>query len=617
MMSIKNIFLYISLIVCLMAFSSCGSSTSKKEGADDTSPSLAAQAAAADVGKTPASNSLPVKYQTPAYVVDQNSSKETFNTEETALKVGARIETKKGPQPLWSIMKGLADLKKMNVSWASDVDQNALVDVHINANDDFYEAISNMLRQVDYFHEVQGNTIVVKYKETRSFKIAMPFTKSTYATGTGGNVLGNDKESQNVDGTIELKSAANEFDIWDNIKLNLDTILNIWTVRREGEVIKKNAEAVADDAQKDSRTVDTKDKYDSAKKKEGAADTASEGSKSSTETEGKKKNLAVGQGYYIIDKPVGLITVTAPRPLLEKINDYITTLKKSLYQQIAIEAKIIEVQLNDNSSIGINWSKVLKDFSITGAVEFGAHQLGVDSAGNPIDYKGQVYPYIFANEHGVNETGQVYDSETNTHVKLHDPGRFVSKVSINTANFGVLLNALKEQGNTKVLSNPKISVMNGQPALITVGRNVTYIDKVESTVGTGTNPTINYTVDTQRILSGIGMAITATVLDDDQIIMNLVPVTSELTEPIAYKDFGTDGQTVGLPIVQVREMSTTVKVKDGEMLVIGGLISDVEDTAGEFAPGVGSIPLIRYLFGHEDKIKQKRELIILLKPRII
>jgi type II secretory pathway component GspD/PulD (secretin) len=159
-------------------------------------------------------------------------------------------------------------------------------------------------------------------------------------------------------------------------------------------------------------------------------------------------------------------------------------------------------------------------------------------------------------------------------------------------------------------------VMNGQPALITVGRNVTYIDSIESDLDSETG-IITYTVETDRILSGIGMALTATILGENEIIMNLVPVTSELTEPIEYKDVGNNGGTVGLPVVNVREMSTTVKVKDGEMLVIGGLISDVEDSAGEFAPGLGSIPVVRYLFGYEEKVKQKRELIILLKPRII
>ena len=65
---------------------------------------------------------------------------------------------------------------------------------------------------------MQGNTIVVKYKEVRQFRIAMPFVKSNYKTGTGGNVLGSNDASNNIDGTIELKSDDNTFDIWDNVQ---------------------------------------------------------------------------------------------------------------------------------------------------------------------------------------------------------------------------------------------------------------------------------------------------------------------------------------------------------------------------------------------------------------
>ncbi len=187
---------------------------------------------------------------------------------------------------------------------------------------------------------------------------------------------------------------------------------------------------------------------------------------------------------------------------------------------------------------------------------------------------------------------------------------------MDSVGFDVFLNALNEQGDTKILSNPKLSVMNGQPALITVGRNVTYIDSIESDLDSDSG-IVSFTVETERILSGIGMALTATVLDDNEIIMNLVPITSVLEEPIEYRDIGSDGASVGLPIIAVREISTTVKVRDGEMLVIGGLISETNQTIGEFMPILGSIPFIRYLFGYEEKEHIKRELIILLRPRII
>lgn len=560
MKSIKNVFLTSSLLLLTLFLASCMTESQTQEQSSALEAANEQTATPEIAASPPKPASLPVKYQTASYVVDKDEATNIAIAEESTLKVGARITSTRGPQPLWDIVKRLASLKGMNVSWASDVDQNVLVDVDISANDDFYQALDSMLRQVDYFHEMDGNTIVIKYRETRQFQIAMPFTKQNYTTGTGGNVLGSDEISSNVEGTIEIKSRDNEFDIWKNIRYNMDTILEVWAIRQD---MKADMTAPLD-----SENI------------EGEAAPAPEAPTSA----GTK-----ARGFYIIDEPVGLITVTAPRPLLDKMEEYFTSLKKTLYQQISIEAKIIEVQLRDASSIGINWSNVLQDFSISGIAEFGSGGL-----------LGQVYPRVDNEETGSSE--------------------FVSKISLGAASFDVFLNALNEEGDTKILSNPKISVMNGQPALITVGRNVTYIKSIEADRETGTGgfgSLITYTAETERILSGIGMALTATVLGKDEIVMNLVPITSELQEPIEYRELGSDGGEIGLPIINVREMSTTVKVKNGEMLVIGGLISEFDETEGEFAPVIGKIPLARYLFGYEEKEHLKRELIILLRPRII
>jgi len=508
---------------------------------------------------------LPTMYQSPAYMVDaEDEDSAILSEDETSLKVGATIKSTRGPQPLWDILKRLAALKKMNVSWASDVDQNVLVDVDINANDDFYEAVDNLLRQVDYFHEMQGNTIVVNYKETRQFRIAMPFIRQDYQTGVGGNVLGGDTVSTNVDGTIVLTSSGNTFDVWESIQANMDKIIATWgTVAVTPEALVSDEPAEGDAVQQATRRVSS------------------------------------GGVQYFIDKPVGIVTVVAPRPLLDELQKYFDSLTDELYKQISIEAKIIEVHLVDNSSIGLNWNQVLKDFNVQGLVTFG----------DP-NRDGQVWPYVYSNNGS-------FDNGTE-HGNVYDPTRFISKIALQPANFNVLLNALKTQGDTQVLSNPKLSVMNGQPALLSVGENVTYIASIEVDRDTGGVQTLlTYTVETERVLSGISLALTANILNDNEVIMNLVPITSQLEEPIEYRDIGLEGQQIGLPRIRVREMSTTVRVKDNEMLVIGGLISEVDDTEGNFAPVVGKIPLVRYLFGYEEKTKQKRELIILLRPTII
>lgn len=594
MKSIKHITLLGSLLLLSLTLTSCVHEAPK---AQDQSTAAMGETGSSELSAPPKNNqptALPVKYQTASYVVDKQAKEDLTTAEDSKLKVGARITSTRGPQPLWDILKRLAALKRMNVSWASDVDKNVLVDVDINANDDFYEALDNMLRQVDYFHELEGNTLVIKFKETRQFQIAMPFTKQTYTTGTGGNVLGNSETSNNVDGTIQLSSRDNEFDIWENIRLNLESIMEIWSYRREQSMVDAEASDAGEgeDAAR-NYTATTAGSTTAGASMNGTDDTASN-------TEQTQDSVG-GQGYYLIDKPVGLITVTAPRPVLEKIDAYISTLKKSLYKQISIEAKIIEVQMTDASSIGINWSSVLNNFNIGGDITFGDN--------------GQVYPFVYNNDE-VNGKVTYTDDSEGSYFKTINPGQFISNIALDSVGFDVFLNALKEQGDTKILSNPKLSVMNGQPSLITVGRNVTYVDSIESDLDSDTG-VITYSVETERILSGIGMALTATVLDDNEIIMNLVPITSVLEEPIEYLDIGSDGASVGLPVISVREISTTVKVRDGEMLVIGGLISDTEQSSGEFMPLLGDIPVLRYLFGYEEKEHIKRELIILLRPRLI
>lgn len=508
---------------------------------------------------------LPTMYQTPAYMVDaEDEDSAILSEDETSLKVGATIKSTRGPQPLWDILKRLAALKKMNVSWASDVDQNVLVDVDINANDDFYGAVDNLLRQVDYFHEMQGNTIVVNYKETRQFRISMPFIRQEYQTGVGGNVLGGDTVSTNVDGTIVLTSSGNTFDVWESIQANMDKIIATWgTIAVTPEALVSEEPAEGEAVQQATRRVSS------------------------------------GGVQYFIDKPVGIITVVAPRPMLDELQNYFDSLTGELYKQISIEAKIIEVRLEDSTTIGLNWDQVLKDFNVQGVVTFG----------DP-NRDGQVWPYVFSNNGS-------FDNGTE-HGNVYDPTRFISKIALQPANFNVLLNAISEQGDAQVLSNPKLSVMNGQPALISVGENVTYIASIEVDRDTGGVQTLlTYTVETERVLSGISMALTANILNDNEVIMNLVPITSQLEEPIEYRDIGLEGQQIGLPRINVREMSTTVRVKDNEMLVIGGLISEIDAKQGSFAPVVGKIPLVRYLFGYEEKSKIKRELIILLRPTII
>lgn len=474
---------------------------------------------------------LPVRFQSPSYTLaDDTDAVEAFGVDEDfVVKVGADISSTTGPVMLRNILKKLASHKNMNISWASDVNQYAYVDVDIRANDDFFKAIDNLLRQRDYFHEVEGNTIVVKYKETKRFHLAMPFVASTYDTSIGANVTANSK--------MKIASVGNTFDIWANIKENLDQVLNIW----EESASIAPAPADGDDAS----------------------------------VSAKVTPLQAAKSFYIIDKPVGIITVTAPRRIIERVESYLDNLKAVLYRQIYIEAKILEVNIVNESNVGINWKNLLNNVDSTWGVKA---SMGDVSWSNPFGPSGQ------------------------------------RALTVTVPNFTMLINALEEQGKTRILSNPRLSVMNGQPALINVGKEVTYIDKVTKSISETGEVTFSPTTATKT--SGIVMSVVPIIMDNDDIIISLTPVISNLEEPIEYRTFA-DGTQVGLPKIHVKEMSTMIRVKKGETLIIGGLIDTFDDGQDTDVSVLSKLPLIGRLFSHKSKTKTRKELVILLRPEII
>lgn len=577
---------------------------------------------------------LPQRFQRAGYMINDDEANAMLDSEasdEFQLKVGADITTNE-PITLREAMKALIRNKKMSLSWASDVNQDLHVDIDVTADDNFYEAIDNILRQLDYFHEVQGSTLVIKYRQTKQYQIAMPFVKQEYNTAIGGNSFGSD---------VRIDSKGNSFDIWENIQNNIDSLLSTW-----------------------GATITNPEEEDSG------GDIEKDGEEEEKPANKTSQRVSSTDSSYTIDKPVGLITVHAPKSLQKRIANYLGTLERELYKQIIIEAKIIEVQLQNNSSLGINWQTLLKNLTFAGGSVSAGKDYYKESTDDNMNHNGSVgqstaYNTAFdyksknnlsdsqnstslgnssitnsgdtntssssigdstadnynnsqdtsSNERSVTDSLSSITSAANTVATLVTGGAFnmaAAGINLTAFSFDKFINALKQQGKTSVLSNPKISVMNGQPALISVGREVTFINSIESST---TENKTTFTVNTEQLLSGVGLALSAVIRNDDEIIMNLVPITSELMEPIEYVTVG-EGK-VGLPIVNKREMNTTVKVKNGSMLVVGGLISETEASDGDFLFGTENIPYLKYLFGYEEKKKSKRELIILLRPRII
>ncbi|MFQ5480021.1 MAG: pilus (MSHA type) biogenesis protein MshL [Thermodesulfobacteriota bacterium] len=283
-----------------------------------------------------------------------------------------------------------------------------------------------------------------------------------------------------------------------------------------------------------------------------------------------------------VDRMTGTIMVTATRNDLENVERFLTRVMEILNRQVVIEARIMEVKLTDGLKYGIDWSFLGR----------GVQGLGKIGAGTTkfTDLLGSAANFNF---------------------------------SITGGDFTSILKALKEQGDINVLSNPRINIMNGQAALLSVGRKVDFVSRVESTTldtTAGTTPTVTFTVETGSILSGIMFGIVPYIEDGGgQVTLAITPVVSDLVklEDKKIGNVGSNSIDISLPTVDLKELSTTVKVGSGDMVIIGGLIEKKSSRTDSSVPLLGQIPFVGSVFRSRDRSKTKTELVIMIKPMVL
>ncbi|MCP4624791.1 MAG: pilus (MSHA type) biogenesis protein MshL [bacterium] len=273
---------------------------------------------------------------------------------------------------------------------------------------------------------------------------------------------------------------------------------------------------------------------------------------------------------YTINRMTGTISVTAQKQKTDHIKRYLETLRATLNRQVIIEARVLEVSLSDGLKYGMDWSW-LQSSSIT--IE------------------------------GSNFSNVLSASDAN--VQVH----------ISRGDFDGTVKAIASQGKVSVLSNPRVNIMNGQTALLSVGRSQSFLSSIETDVSTGDNPIITYTTDTASILSGVMIGIVPFIHANGSVSMTITPIISDLVS-LDEKAIGDDGTTISLPTVDVRQLSTSVQVQNGDMVVIGGLIQTKKAKDDSRVPFVGKIPLIGYLFTQFEKKDEQTDIVILLKPTL-
>jgi MSHA type pilus biogenesis protein MshL len=264
---------------------------------------------------------------------------------------------------------------------------------------------------------------------------------------------------------------------------------------------------------------------------------------------------------------------------LKQVDAFLEAIEGSLHKQIMIEAKIVEVQLNDASREGVNW------------------QLIEGRIGEFIINAKQVYlnPNMLT-------APSALPVAANPYFRL-----FVGNKHLNIDN--TFIDLLKTQGNINVVSNPRIATLNNQRAIIKVARQEVYFDEQQSNSGGISGTLATYTP--KFITVGLILDVIAQIDNNGYIVLNIHPM---LTEKV-----GTVRSPGGseVPILDVREADTLVRVREGETVIIGGLIKDIKRVSDTGTKGLMDLPLIGWLFRLKEAESQKNELVIFLTPRII
>lgn len=332
------------------------------------------------------------------------------------------------------------------------------------------------------------------------------------------------------------------------------------------------------------------------------------GVKQSIKADGKSLNLwdslektlngIVEPGKVDINRMSGTILVTATKKSMIKVDNYLSSLKEVLGRRVLVEARIVEVSLTDNLQYGINWA-FLDHLKGVGQIVSGAINVDRGLVSGIID------PL----------TGLADFSITTP----QDTGFFVATLG---NDFAAIISALDEQGDTTVLSNPRLGIMNGQTAILNVGRKTDYVSEVDSTTTAATDTTgekTTFDVTTKSILSGVMLGIVPNINERGEVTLTITPIVSDLVkfDEQLFGSSTTGGQfSISLPIIDLKELSTIVKVRNGEMIVLGGHIDKVEGVEDKQVPFLGSIPYLGYLFKHHAKTSESKELVILLKATV-
>ncbi len=304
------------------------------------------------------------------------------------------------------------------------------------------------------------------------------------------------------------------------------------------------------------------------------------------ELEVQLRSMLSPNARLVVNRTAGTIMVTDQMRRVREVGRYLGDVNEAVQRQVDIEVRIVEVSLNNDFSLGIDWQRAMSQVHSGKQIDFNTSTIVTQPAG------------------GVTPAANVFslgllDVATSGAIRLSG-----------------VIDALKQQGDVRVVSQPHIRTLNNQAGMIKVGTDRTFFRREQVTNTTTAGATISSNDIPQIVTEGIVLGLTPQISNDGWIMIDVYPVITRVSS--IAQVIGPGGQVQSTaPNLDIRQSTSLVRAQSGETIVIGGLISDTSSDTTRAVPGLGDIPLAGNLFKGRYNQQAKQELVIFLTPKLV
>ncbi len=510
-------------------------------------------------------------------------------------RAAAKVET-------YSVVVNNVRVQDLLFALARDAKVN--VDVHpgingtvtLNAIDQTLpQLLTRIAKQVDMRWEMDGPNLVVMpdspYLQTykvdyvnmsRETEGSMTVTTQVASTGTGASGTGG-SGGAGGGGNNSLTRIKNEgkHRFWETLDKNIKDLL-----RETDKILPEGSSETVVERTDQQATTGTGTQptggRNSSAGQAGIAGSANPATLQQSGTTVVKRTTFREAASVIINPESGVIAIRATARQHERIQEFLSQVMASARRQVLIEATIAEVTLSDNYQQGIDWKVAPlggKGFTIT--------QLASTVAGTAL-------PKEIVNLAYNNTTSRL--------------GSITAAVKL-----------LDEFGTVRVLSSPKLSVLNNQSAVLKVVDNLVYFTIKADTTSNANTSTTTYTTNLNSVPVGLVMNVTPQISENDTVLLNIRPSISRKFGEVI--DPNPDLQRLGvenkIPVIRTREMESMIRVENGNIAVMGGLMEDGQENSDTAIPAISRIPLLGNFFQNKNDTRRKTELVVFLRPVVI